>query len=67
MSYKWKLQPITPQTQEAAKRLTDEIGVNPILGPILPYFCPCSTVVAQFTFAHYSFLRGFTIPYSIRV
>ncbi|MBO4593960.1 MAG: single-stranded-DNA-specific exonuclease RecJ [Bacteroidaceae bacterium] len=35
MSYKWKLQPITPQTQEAAKRLTEEIGVSPILGPIL--------------------------------
>lgn len=35
MSYKWKLQPLTPETKEAAKQLTDEIGVNPILGPIL--------------------------------
>lgn len=35
MSYKWKLQPLTPQTKEAAKALTDKIGVNPILGPIL--------------------------------
>ncbi|MCH5179246.1 MAG: single-stranded-DNA-specific exonuclease RecJ [Prevotellaceae bacterium] len=35
MSYKWKLQSLTPQTKAAAKQLTDEIGVNPILGPIL--------------------------------
>lgn len=35
MSYKWKLQPLTPQIKEAAKALTDKIGVNPILGPIL--------------------------------
>ena len=35
MSYKWKLQSLTPQTKEAAKLLTDEIGINPILGPIL--------------------------------
>lgn len=35
MSYKWKLRPLTPQTKEAAKQLTDEIGVNPVLGPIL--------------------------------
>ena len=35
MSYKWKLQPLTPQIKEAAKALTEKIGVNPILGSIL--------------------------------
>ncbi len=35
MNYKWKYQSLTPQNQEAADKLSAEIGINPIVGSIL--------------------------------
>ena len=35
MTYKWKYQPLTPQNQEAADKLSAEIGINPVVGTIL--------------------------------
>ena len=35
MNHKWKYQPPTPETKEAAKTLAEEIGISPLLGLLL--------------------------------
>ncbi len=35
MNHKWKYQPPTPETKEAAKALATEVGISPILGLLL--------------------------------
>ena len=35
MNYKWKLEPPTPEKQEAAERLAKELNISPILGRLL--------------------------------
>ncbi len=35
MNHKWKYQPPTPETKEAAKELAAEVGISPILGLLL--------------------------------
>ena len=35
MNYKWKLEPPTPEKQEAANRLANELSISPILGMLL--------------------------------
>ena len=35
MNYKWKLQPSTPETREAASQLAAELDIHPVLGLLL--------------------------------
>src|SRR5574344_606130 len=35
MNYKWKYQPPTPETKEAAKNLAAQVGISPLLGLLL--------------------------------
>ena len=39
MNYKWKYTPPSPEEEEAARKLAEELGIHPILGRLLLNRC----------------------------